>query len=80
MTPGQRQWLEKLKSEGMQRRPRYGAFPSSECKMKGWTEGNWVDDETGKILELDVVLACDFKGVHSEESITDQGRKALSVD
>ena len=60
MTPGQRRWLEKLQDEGAQRRPRYGAYPCSECKRKGWTDGEWIEDSTGKQLSVDKVVCLRF--------------------
>ena len=78
MTPGQRRWLEKLRDDGPQRRPRYGAVPCCECYRKGWSAGMWVDDNSGvEVVRADVV-ARNFDGVHNENFITDAGRETLS--
>lgn len=77
MTPGQFRWLLKLRNEGPQKRPRYGAFPCAECVRKGWTEGWWIDRETGERLSAEDVVARKFKGIHIEEDITEHGRAVL---
>lgn len=78
MTPGQRRWLERLRDDGPQRRPRYGARPCAECKRKGWTAAMWVDHRTGDALTHAQVVNRSSEGCHVREAITDAGREVLS--
>ncbi len=78
MTPGQRRWLGKLRDDGPQRRPRFGALPCDVCKRQGWSKGQWIDSATGGALTRDEAIKRGFEGAHVEELITDAGRAALA--
>lgn len=80
MTPGKRRWLERLRDDGPQQRPRFGAFPMAECKRNGWTEGQWTDAASRRPLTIEEVIARKWVGVILLEHITEAGLSALAAD